>query len=221
MTLINLHGILAYEFAPSVLMDINKPKEVIDAISSKFVKFRHKLSSLSKEGVHYNILVNGKKIDHFDQLNINNKPNQIDFVPSICGMGGAAIAAIGVVAFGAGAAGVGTGIAVAGITAAQLLMSAGMMIASMGLQMMLSPKPNMQQPEALVSNVSAAKQSFLISSKANVAEQGNPVPVGYGRLRVGSSIIQTTVKSYPQSYSPNDALAGDSTDGITIITAER
>jgi len=45
-----------------------------------------------------------------------------------------------------------------------------------------------------------------------VASQGAPVPVGYGRLKVGTQVIQATVKSYPQYNDPNYLL----TDGQDI-----
>jgi len=76
----------------------------------------------------------------------------------------------------------------------------------MGIQMMLAPKPKMDRPESVVNS---AKQSFLFSSKANIAEQGIPVPVGYGRLRVGSAVIQSTIKSYPQGFEKEIALESD------------
>lgn len=214
MTLINLHGILAYEFSPAMFLAINKPKEVIDAIGSKFSLFRKRINELSEQGIHYALLVDGERIQHFDQLNINRSPNVVDLVPTICGSGiGAAVAVVGAASFAAGAAGISFG-----LISAQLLMSAGLMVASIGLQMALAPKPNMQRPE---STVSGAKQSFLISSKANITEQGNPVPVGYGRLRVGSSVIQSSIKSYPLYHDVSDALAGAASRKVAIITKSK
>jgi predicted phage tail protein len=117
---------------------------------------------------------------------------------------------------------VGVGLAYAGATGAAFLgayaslaLSVGMMMISMSLQMMLAPKPDMQKTEA---TVSGAQQSFLISSKANLAEQGNPVPVGYGRLRTGSYVVQTTIKSYPQRYDTTDALTGSKGKKVAIVT---
>jgi predicted phage tail protein len=80
---------------------------------------------------------------------------------------------------------------------------------------MLAPKANMSQPS---SDVSAAKQSFNFSSKANVAEQGIPVPVGYGRLRVGSAVIQSSIKSYPQAFKPEDAVDAENSQSLTNTT---
>lgn len=71
------------------------------------------------------------------------------------------------------------------------------------IQMALAPKPESKRTE---STISGAKESFMISSKGNLAEQGVPVPVGYGRLRTGSNIIQVTIKSYPQNVESNKAL---------------
>jgi predicted phage tail protein len=160
-------------------------------------------------------IIDGEKIQHLDQLNINKKPNQIDLIPTICGSG-PAIFAVG--ALLAGGASTTAGAAILGsAAAAQFAVSAGLMIASIGLQMMLAPKPEMQRPE---STVSGAKQSFLISSKANLTEQGSPVPVGYGRLRVGSSVIQSTIKSYPQTYDVAASLTSDDDNGGSAIVTK-
>jgi len=210
MTLVNLHGIIAREFEASMFFAIKKPKEVIEAINSKFSLFRKRLNELAEQGIHYNILINGEKIENINQLDISNSPEQIDLVPIICGSGAVALAVVGAGLAYAGA----TGAAFLGAYAS-LALSVGMMMISMSLQMMLAPKPDMQKTEA---TVSGAQQSFLISSKANLAEQGNPVPVGYGRLRTGSYVVQTTIKSYPQRYDTTDALTGSKGKKVAIVT---
>lgn len=216
MILINLHGILGHEFQSSMFFNIKKPKEAIEAISSKFSLFRKRLNELIEQGIHYSILIDGEKIDNINQLDIGRSPEQIDLVPIICGSGAVALAVVGagLLYAGTGASIFGFALA-AGGTAAAFASSIGMMMISMAVQMMLAPKPEMQKTEA---TVSGAKQSFLISSKANLAEQGNPVPVGYGRLRVGSSVIQTTVKSYPQNYDTTNALVGTKTNVGAVVT---
>jgi predicted phage tail protein len=216
MTLINLHGILGHEFQSSMFFKIKKPKEVIEAISSKFSLFRKRMNELIEQGIHYSILVNGEKIENINQLDISNSPEQIDLVPVICGSGAVALAVVGAGLMYAGATGAIFGFSLG--AAATLVGSIGSMMVSMALQMMLAPKPDMQKTEA---TVSGAKQSFLISSKANLAEQGNPVPVGYGRLRVGSSVIQTTIKSYPQNYNTTDSLVGTKNTKGAVVTNSR
>jgi hypothetical protein len=67
----------------------------------------------------------------------------------------------------------------------------------MGLQMLLAPKPDDAAP--ISASTKALSESFSFSNKVNVASQGSAVPVGYGRLKVSSQVIQMSVKSYPQN----------------------
>jgi predicted phage tail protein len=209
MTSVNLHGILAQEFKKHFSFSIKRPKEVFDAISCSCPQFRNRLVELSNQGIHYAILVDGQKIKSIHELEISNPSTSIDLVPLVCGAGGSGFGlgalVLGVLTFGVGAiASLGLGFTALSATTAGTLMTAGLGIASFGLQMALAPKPDMQRPE---SEVGAAKQSFVFSSKANVAEQGIPVPVGYGRLRVGSAIVQSSIKSYPQAFGKEASLS--------------
>jgi predicted phage tail protein len=200
MTQVILHGILAKEFRKSFSLAIKRPKEVFDAISCSHSNFRNRIAELANQGIHFALLVDGKKITELQELNIQKESQEIHLVPLIIGAGGVAL----VTALGfAGAGGVLTGGA---LFAASAINSVIIGVVSMGIQMALAPKPKMERPESVVNS---AKQSFLFSSKANTAEQGIPVPVGYGRLRVGSAVIQSTIKSYPQGFEKEIALKSD------------
>jgi predicted phage tail protein len=199
MTQVILHGILAKEFRKNFSLAIKRPKEVFDAISCAHSNFRNRIAELANQGIHFALLVDGKKITELQELNIQKESQEIHLVPLIIGAGGTVIAGA---IFGAGAVAAG-GVAAFTATAINAVIIG---VATMGIQMMLAPKPEMQRPESVVNS---AKQSFLFSSKANVAEQGIPVPVGYGRLRVGSAVIQSTIKSYPQGFEKEIALKSD------------
>jgi predicted phage tail protein len=198
MTTVTLHGILAKEFQETFNLNISSPKEVFDAISCTYANFRHRIVDLSRDGIHFTMLINGKRIEKEEELHLQHD-QPIDLVPVICGAGKAgtivAVIALGVITGGAGLA---LGL---GSVAGSALFSFGVGLAMMGVQMALAPKPKMERPSA---DVSASKQSFNFSSKANVAEQGIPVPVGYGRLRVGSAVIQSSIKSFPQAFEEKD-----------------
>ena len=43
----------------------------------------------------------------------------------------------------------------------------------------------------------------------NTASQGTPVPIGYGRLKIGSKVIQATVKSFPQNQQTQNVLTAN------------
>lgn len=210
MTVINLHGILAYEFGKAFTMYIEKPKQAIDAIDANKTSFKKRILELSEQGIHYSILVDGENVTEARQLEINKDITVIDIAPVICGQGFTLLITTIAGALGTtGVAGaVGTALVTAGGTATALASFIGgalNMIALTVIQQALAPSNKPQRTEA---RISGAKESFLISSKGNLAQQGIPVPVGYGRLRVGTSIIQTTVKSYPQRQKITNALFG-------------
>lgn len=196
MTQVILHGILAKEFRKSFSLAIKRPKEVFDAISCSHDNFRNRIVELSNQGIHFALLVDGKKMTTIEDASISSGAQKIDIVPVVCGAG------FGFVPFVIGAV-----VKAATFVAGNAFLSSLVVgVAMMGIQMMLAPKPEMQRPESVVNS---AKQSFIFSSKANVAEQGIPVPVGYGRLRVGSAIVQSTIKSYPQGFEKEIALVSD------------
>lgn len=215
MTQVILHGILAKEFRKTFSLAVKSPKEVFDAISCSHSNFRNRLVELANQGIHFTLLINGKKMISMEELSIASDNQKIDIVPLVCGAGKTgmiiAVIAVGILTAGAGAA-IGAGMlgaaffgSAAGMVGSTLT-GLGVGIAMMGIQMALAPKPKMDRPS---STVNSAKSSFIFSSKANVAEQGIPVPVGYGRLRVGSAVIQSTIKSYPQAFEKENALASD------------
>lgn len=193
MTTVKIYGILSKEFSQIFSLRIRKVKEVVSAISANKPLFRNRIIELAKEGIHYAIVSDGKVASSLSEFEINKPPNLIELVPIICGRGvAAAIAGAGLMIGGAVVAG--SSIAGAAIIGG-LMGSLGGMLLGIGLQTLLSPKP--EAPERQESTISGNDRSLMLSSKGNIAQQGSPVPVGYGRLRIGSSIIQASVRSYP------------------------
>lgn len=202
MTKVVLHGILGKEFKKTFNFLIKRPKDVFEAISCSHSNFRHRVTELAKQGIHFTLLMDGKKMNSNEEFSQDINAERIDIVPLILGAGDSLNEIVGAVLIV-----IGTVISFMGNP------QIGIPIAMAGLQIMLMPDPpKLPRPQA---DVSAAKQSFIFSSKANTTEQGIPVPVGYGRLRVGSAVIQSTVKSYPQSFSKETSL------GVTINGQKR
>jgi predicted phage tail protein len=205
MTTINIHGILAKEFGNCFYLKIRKAKDAILAINTNHSNFLKRITDLSKEGFHYAVIVDGVNIKDSLELEIKKIPMNVDIVPIICGSGiaVAAIGLIGITAAGAGMMGAGV--------AATIIGGLGAMALSIGVQMMLAPDPA-KAGKAPRIEVGGVKESFLFGSKANLIEQGSPVPVGYGRLRVGSNVILTTVHSHPIKNTAEAKLRSSSVD---------
>ena len=205
MTTINLHGLLAQEYQKQFVLKVGKAKDVVRAINCNRKGFLRRVNELQKEGMYYNIIVNGGEQQGVGSVAKNIK--QIDVVPVIAGAFTALIGAIAG-AFGGGA--------VATLAATAVVGAGTAMIAKA-----LMPKPEKQpdvggtiatdmssasaQSEPVTFQSRAATASMMFNNTTNVATQGAPVPIGYGRLKVGSAVIQATIKSFPMSHKTADA----------------
>ena len=191
MTIINIHGILAREYGKSFILSLPNPKDVLEAIDCNKQGFLQRLIELQREGFCYDMIINKTRITHGPDMENMSNPTTIDLVPAIAGSGvieGAIIATFTFLTGGSTAAWIVNAIIMAAISYA------------------LTPKP---ENEALELTAGSSKGSLIFSNNANLASQGSPVPLGYGRLIVGSQVIQATIKSYPQYMPPLEALRGD------------
>ena len=188
MTNIRLHGVLAKEYGKNFYLNIGRPKNVLHAIDANRGGFVQRIIQLHKEGCVYEVIINKKRINIEEELHNQNNPQTIDLVPAIAGSGPIA-AGVAALLGGGGAA------VLIGKIAAAVVWAA--------LSFALSPQPEVEQQTA---EAQAAKASQVFSNLANVASQGAPLPLGYGRLRVGSQVIQSSIKSYPQHERTEKAL---------------
>jgi predicted phage tail protein len=197
MTKVNLHGLLAFEFGKSMTFSLKRPKDVLYAINANKKNFYNKVIELSQIGCHYSIIVDGEDIKNLNELDLKKEPKVIDLVPVIIGTGSSSGVLGGV-------------LAVVGIVAMFIpgLQGVGIALIGMGVQMMLTPKSTSgagtEPPKAAIGTASAINQSFYFSNIANLAQQGAPVPLGYGRLKIGSSVIQESSSSYSILSSSNE-----------------
>jgi len=198
MTLVKLHGILGREYGKSVTLEIENPKHVLHAIDCNKGGFLSRIIELQREGFVYDIIVNKKRIEVGKQIDEMTYPETIDLVPAIVGSAAAVVAVFEWFAAGSFLAQLATAVIFAAISYA------------------LTPKPEI---EALEIEAAATKGSLVFSNRVNVASQGAPVPIGYGRLKVGSQVVQATIKSYPLYANPETSLvAGESVDSPALIT---
>jgi len=201
MTKVRLHGILAKEFGEFFSFKLGKAKDVIRAIDANKKNFIKRINDLGKQGFNYTLVVDGKKVSELSEIEIKKEHKNIEIVPMIAGSGPIAATVVTTIATVA----LTSAFAAGTISAtAFLLGSIAIAVVGLGLQMLLAPKPDAGPP--ISATTKAFSESFAFSNKANVATQGTPVPVGYGRLKVGSQVVQYSVKSFPQSESSTAAM---------------
>ena len=112
---------------------------------------------------------------------------------------------------GMGAA-IGSGAILGAITYGNIA-SVGLMMALTGVSQLISPTPqasqaaytNMERPEA--------RTSFIYGGPVNTSEQGGPIPILYGRMRIGSTLVAASVST--------DQIEGTVTAGAPGTTARQ
>lgn len=180
MKTVKLLGELGKEFGKTYKFDIANPAEAVRALCANFPTFKQHLIDSGKRGVGYRVVV-GKEDQKVDDL-YNPSGNQvIKFVPVLQGAGGNGV--------------IQTILGVALIAAAYLipspaspyLLSFGISLALGGVVQMLSPQQNLTSQDA--NNSPDNKPSYTFNGAVNTSAQGYPVPVGYGRMMVGSAVI--------------------------------
>lgn len=190
---VRLYGHLAKRFGRAHQYDVRSPAEAVRALCATLPGFRQHVIAHSRPG--YRVL-DGRSARSIDTLALP-ADDVIRIVPVTAGAGrgmgtvilGAALIAVGVATGGAGltlaAAWEAGGMTLAGFFA----FNVGMSLALGGVAQMLSPQPKTpgapEQPEN--------RPSYVFDGPVNTTAQGNPVPVCYGRLIVGSQVISAGV----------------------------
>ncbi len=193
MTTIWLHGVLAKEFGKKIKVRVNSAKQAVYAMTVLRKGLRRRIIDLAKQGQQYELIVDNQTISGVDEFKKQQSIKEIHLVPSILGssdtlktIAGAILIVVGVVL---GWTGWG-----------MFFISLGMSLLTSGIMGLLAPKPQdtESQPQA---------KSFLFSSPANTTVQGAPVPIAYGRLRIGSRVISAKIRPEDLSSSRQSTYA--------------
>ena len=216
MAKVFLYGSLGREFGEKWDFSIETPKEALKALEANTGKFYKYLFEKEQEGVKYNVVVNDRGMSNAEELAIGlPKNSEIHIAPEMEGsgvfrdLGNNDAFKYGMYGLGAGqllgwAAGwmeggmldVGGDVWWNPVNITQGLSDisheVGMALVIQGLIEAVIGEPDSPDKE---DDTSAYKStsSFIFSKPANNMIQGAVVPVGYGRLRVGSSVISSSI----------------------------
>lgn len=182
MKTVKLLGELGKEFGKSFKLDISTPAEAVRALCVNFPAFKEHLLASEKNGIAYRVIV-GKQDQTIDDLHNPSGKSIIKFVPVLQGAGGGVIQTI----FGAALIAISFIPFVAASGASPYLMSIGVSLMIGGVVQMLSPVPALSAQDS--NNQPDNKPSYSFNGAVNTSAQGYPVPIGYGRMMVGSAVI--------------------------------
>lgn len=219
MTNIYLHGELAQIFGKFFKLKVNNALNALKGIDANKKGFLQKISSLSKNGIDYCIVVNNEKIQNKNELIEKRNIKSIHIVPMICGSGD--FVAFGLNLTVTSAAGVVT-LSLAGQLVSGLInMAIGMGVSFLiGALMRQASPPSVGVQNMAVGGASAAVEaagrSYVFDNRINTSDQGSSIPVGYGKIRTSSSVIFTSVLNYSTNMRHSEEFIGN--ESLTLFS---
>ncbi len=211
MTNIKLHGHLGENIGSNWNLAIESVSEAVHAIQTLTNKLYQYLVQKDKEGAKYRVLINGRDFKYSEPLDINNlesirtselvmkkRIETIDIVPVLEGAND-----IGAIIIGALLIVVGIVVAIYGNPAlGAALIIGGLGLIAAGVINLLSSPPKFEDFRAIGNG---GRASYLFNGPVNIANEGGPVPVGYGRLLVGSQVISASYELSDKDAATNPA----------------
>ncbi|MBQ4926648.1 MULTISPECIES: tail assembly protein [Citrobacter] len=189
MTRIELGGALGKTFGRTHDRLIRTTAEAINALSKTICGFEQYLNTSKNRGLTYAVF-KGKRNIGKDDLCFPVTGEVIRIIPVVIGSKKA-----GLLQTVLGAVLVVVGVAV-GYLSGGTLSAVGYGAAKLGAAMMLGGVVQMlsPQPSGLASKQSADNRaSYAFGGVTNTAAQGYPVPLGYGKRRIGGAIISAGI----------------------------
>lgn len=192
------------QFGTEFRLDCKTPAEVIHALTSQIPKLRQFI----QQGL-FTVRVG---LDYFDNRYLEKGLSQklkddaiVHFTPTLKGSKrGGLFGVITGVALIAGALALGPlGFSVIGANAAWMVGGLGASLLLGGVAQMLTKMPSMSTGKD-----ADKKQSTSFSNLSNMAAQGRPMPLAYGRIRVGSLIISQGVETMDIERQPPEEKKG-------------
>jgi predicted phage tail protein len=191
---VKLYGELAERYGKDWSLDIDSPKEAVRALIANNPGFAQFVGTSQDRGMGYKISVGGTYLeDPANEIYNPSGKQEIKIIPVILGaknkdgwkrlIVGALLVYGGYLLLGPK----GGELALKEMTAAQLLGSASMEVGKAmvlgGIGMLLSPTPKDVEET----------NNYSFNGAVNTIKQGVPVPICYGQLLVGSSVISSGI----------------------------
>jgi predicted phage tail protein len=187
MVIVELYGHLAKLYGKRHVLDINSPAEAIRAFCANHKGFKQAIMQHDQPGYRVIAGTEDRAFDIGMQLPVGSS-RLLKIIPVVTGSGGG----FGRILLGAaliGASfflpGTSIGLTEMGLFATSALSSVGFSLVIGGVSSLLfSPS----KPSSTGSERPENKPSYNFNGPVNTVGQGNCVPVGYGRMRIGSQV---------------------------------
>ncbi|ATF55059.1 tail assembly protein [Morganella morganii] len=189
MAKIELGGVLGKTFGKTHQRLVCTTSEAVRALCCTVPGFERFLNTSKSRGLTYAVF-RGEKNIVVDDLGFPVTDDVIRIVPVVIGSksGGLLQVIFGAVLVAAAFISGGTSLAAWGALETGLAMTGASMILG-GVIQMLSPQPN----GIAMKDQGENKPSYAFGAPTNTVSQGYPVPIGYGKRRIGGAVISAGI----------------------------
>lgn len=195
LTKIFLEGAMGRNFGREWTLDIHTPAEALQLIQANIPRFGQWIRDNLKRYEKCMIICKyaDGRVEALDEktMLMHKEAQEIHFVPTVYGAGkwmgaivGAVMIVVGAILCFTPLASLGQGLIVAG---------AGMLISPIVTAIMGRTKKNDNEEEGT---------SYYFNGAQNTTRQGVPVPLIFGRCKVGSAVISSSINVSDQSVTP-------------------
>jgi predicted phage tail protein len=204
MRTVRLNGALGKKYGRLHKLDVQTPAEAMRALFTNFPGLKQDLIDSAEKGIAYRCLVDKDTAD--EQRLLYPMSREFSITPVVVGAGKVfdIIAGIALIALAVFQPELIPTLVVNGTTlfSAATVAWMGIALTLGGIAQLLTPTPQTNQTQKQVNNV--------IDGPVNITAQGAAVPIGYGRVIVGSAVIsagitvqQPVTPTLPYDYNLN------------------
>ncbi len=195
---IRLYGKLGAQFGRVHRLAVASTAEAVRALCFLLPGFERELMTSRDRGIAYACFLGKTNISR-DELSLSGGSEDIRIAPVLVGSkaAGALQFILGAVLAVVGYIGTVAGQAYGGAAWGPALIKMGSAMMLGGVVQLLSP----QQAGMSAADKADNQASYNFNGPVNTVAQGNPVPVLYGRLIVGSAVISGGILSQDQAYT--------------------
>ena len=184
-----LHGLLKKIACSSFKANVDSFDELISCISANFDNFAAKIHNLKTKFDGLLIVVDGNIVDNGTVLNEKIRNARIIELVPVLSLAAFASSTILFTSI--------TATTIAGKIAVFIVNTIIMSVISFGISFLVNKLLSPKDPKQVKTS------SYIFSSKDNVTNRNTPVPVSYGRLRIGSHVISSITLNFDLAFSNN------------------
>jgi len=182
-----LHGLLKKIACPFFRAKVDSFEELISCISANFDNFGVKINNLKTKFDGLLIIVDGSIVDNGTVLNEKIRNARIIELVPVISLAAFASSTILFTSI--------TATTIAGKIGVFIVNTIIMSVISFGISFLVNKLLSPKDPKQVKTS------SFIFSSKDNVTNRNTPVPVSYGRLRIGSHVISSLTLNFDLAFA--------------------